>query len=437
MPNGVEQPANSLTVMDVVTVVSGVALFAGWLLRTSLGRQSLAGSKPRRNCMMPVTPILLFLAWMFGVGLLQGITARIAGHIEMWRALFLGQLAYSVGSAATVAIVLILAKLDFARGIKGLGLRLRTAPKDLGFAFLHLLAVWPLVLTAMSLTILVTKMRYGPEYRIPQHEALEADLAIPGPAPGGAPDCRGGGGRPDRGGDAVSRPVSDDDPVVYGPALAGDRFDLRPVRHHPRGHEPLAVAVRAGPGPGVRLREKRVAAAVDLHARDVQRDQHRRRLDPGAGSDTMKTRNPIRNSKRSVGSVWSFEYSICFGFGYSNFVRLVLMESKEAKIVVEHGTDVTLVTFEDENILEEPQIHRLERALLPIVRENQDKRLVLNFQNVRFMSSSFLGLLVKIHKRVVEMDGHLQLFNLDPKIRKVFEITQLVKVFDIVPPATE
>jgi anti-anti-sigma factor len=113
---------------------------------------------------------------------------------------------------------------------------------------------------------------------------------------------------------------------------------------------------------------------------------------------------------------------------------LVLMDATEAKIVVEHGTEVTLVTFEDENILEETQIHRLERALLPIVRANEDKRLVLNFQNVKFMSSSFLGLLVKVHKRVIEMDGRLQLFNLDPKIHKVFEITQLVKVFDIVPP---
>ena len=113
------------------------------------------------------------------------------------------------------------------------------------------------------------------------------------------------------------------------------------------------------------------------------------------------------------------------------------MESREAKIVVEHGTDVTIVTFEDENILEEQQIHRLERALLPLVRENQEKRLVLNFQNVKFMSSSFLGLLVKVHKRVIETDGRLQLFNLDPKIHKVFEITQLVKVFDILPPAEE
>ena len=110
------------------------------------------------------------------------------------------------------------------------------------------------------------------------------------------------------------------------------------------------------------------------------------------------------------------------------------MEPRETNLIVENGTDVTLVTFQDENILEEQQIRRLERALLPVVRQNEQKRLVLNFQNVKFMSSSFLGLLVKIHKRVIEMDGHLQLFNLDPKIHKVFEITQLVRVFDIVPP---
>ena len=107
------------------------------------------------------------------------------------------------------------------------------------------------------------------------------------------------------------------------------------------------------------------------------------------------------------------------------------MQSKE-KIVVENGTDVTIVTFEEETILEDQQIRKLERALLPVIRDNPDKRLVLNFVKVKFMSSAFLGLLVKVHKRVIEAGGHLQLFNLDPKIQKVFEITQLVKVFDIV-----
>jgi len=107
------------------------------------------------------------------------------------------------------------------------------------------------------------------------------------------------------------------------------------------------------------------------------------------------------------------------------------MESKE-RINVERGTDVTIVTFEEGNILEDQQIRRLERALMPVIRENQQKRLVLNFAKVKFMSSAFLGLLVKVHKRTIDAGGHLQLFNLDPKIQKVFEITQLTKVFDIV-----
>ena len=115
----------------------------------------------------------------------------------------------------------------------------------------------------------------------------------------------------------------------------------------------------------------------------------------------------------------------------TEFITGVAMEREEPRIKVEYGTEVSIVTFDDNNILEEPQIKRLEQALLPVVKENQERKLVLNFENVRFMSSAFLGLLVKVHKRVVEMGGHLQLLNLDPKIYKVFEITQLTKVFDI------
>jgi anti-sigma B factor antagonist len=48
------------------------------------------------------------------------------------------------------------------------------------------------------------------------------------------------------------------------------------------------------------------------------------------------------------------------------------------------------------------------------------------------MSSAFLGLLVKIHKRVIEAGGDLQLCNLSPNLYKVFEITKLTKIFDIV-----
>ncbi len=108
------------------------------------------------------------------------------------------------------------------------------------------------------------------------------------------------------------------------------------------------------------------------------------------------------------------------------------MEPKEPRVKIEYGTEFSIVTLIDENILEDVQIKKLEQALLPVVKKNEERKLILNFENVRFMSSAFLGLLVKIHKHVIEAGGHLQLYHMDPKIYKVFEITQLTKIFDIV-----
>jgi len=107
------------------------------------------------------------------------------------------------------------------------------------------------------------------------------------------------------------------------------------------------------------------------------------------------------------------------------------MEQGQARIEVEYGLDVTFVTFEDEKILDEQQIKVLQESFGPVIEKNEDKKLVLNFQNVMFMTSAVLGLLVRIHKKVRENGGRMQLCNLEPNLRKVFEITQLTKVFEI------
>jgi anti-sigma B factor antagonist len=107
------------------------------------------------------------------------------------------------------------------------------------------------------------------------------------------------------------------------------------------------------------------------------------------------------------------------------------MEQDESKLFVQHVEGVTIVTFHDEGILEETCIKGLDKSLMAIVEEAKRQSLLLDFSNVRFMSSAFLGLLVKIHRGVCEKDGRLMLKNIDPNIYKVFEITQLTKVFDI------
>jgi anti-sigma B factor antagonist len=107
------------------------------------------------------------------------------------------------------------------------------------------------------------------------------------------------------------------------------------------------------------------------------------------------------------------------------------MEQEQEKIIIESGTDVTIVTFTEERIVDEEQIRKLQESFEPIIEKNQDKELILNFVNVRFMTSALLGLLVRIHKNVCELGGHMRLSNLDSNLRKVFEITQLTKIFEI------
>ena len=89
------------------------------------------------------------------------------------------------------------------------------------------------------------------------------------------------------------------------------------------------------------------------------------------------------------------------------------------------------MTLKDREILDETRITEIERGLTQTLKGGEQSNLLIDFSQVRFMSSAFLGLLVKIHKRVRENGGELTLRNVDPKIYRVFEITRLNKVFTI------
>jgi anti-sigma B factor antagonist len=66
-----------------------------------------------------------------------------------------------------------------------------------------------------------------------------------------------------------------------------------------------------------------------------------------------------------------------------------------------------------------------------VVEQGERINLILDFCNVRFLSSAVLGLLIRVSKKVYERDGQLKLCNIDPKIHEIFKITRLNKIFDI------
>ncbi len=103
------------------------------------------------------------------------------------------------------------------------------------------------------------------------------------------------------------------------------------------------------------------------------------------------------------------------------------------KICVEYAGDATVVTFSNERILEERDIQDLQESLMGVVEQADKMNLVLDFANVRFLSSAVLGLLIRVSKKVYERDGQLRLCNIAPRIYEVFKITRLTNIFDIYP----
>lgn len=114
------------------------------------------------------------------------------------------------------------------------------------------------------------------------------------------------------------------------------------------------------------------------------------------------------------------------------------MDQKSPNMTVEYvGGDVVVATLVDEKILEESQIQALESSFVPLIEENRPIRLVVDFSQVRFLTSSVLGLLIRLSKKIYESEGVLRLCGIQPKIYEIFKITRLDKVFDIYPTRQE
>lgn len=67
----------------------------------------------------------------------------------------------------------------------------------------------------------------------------------------------------------------------------------------------------------------------------------------------------------------------------------------------------------------------------------KEPKVVINFSKVTYVDSSGLATLVEILKNMRQYGGRLRLTNLAPKIKSLFEITKLEKLFEILAEEEE
>jgi anti-sigma B factor antagonist len=105
------------------------------------------------------------------------------------------------------------------------------------------------------------------------------------------------------------------------------------------------------------------------------------------------------------------------------------MEDVKPRIGIYYAQEATVVTITDEKVLEDEDVKALEESIMPLV--DGPVNLIIDFSNVRFLSSAVLGLLIRISKRAVEQNGKLKLCGIGPRIFEIFKITRLDEIFDI------
>ena len=89
--------------------------------------------------------------------------------------------------------------------------------------------------------------------------------------------------------------------------------------------------------------------------------------------------------------------------------------------------------FTDSKILDEAKIQKIGSELIAAAESaaNSEKKLLLNFSGVGFMSSAMIGKLVLLNKKCKTDGVDLKICNISPNVAEVFKIMKLNKVFDI------
>ena len=93
--------------------------------------------------------------------------------------------------------------------------------------------------------------------------------------------------------------------------------------------------------------------------------------------------------------------------------------------------NVLNIYFQDVRIIDESRINSLGQEMTDLVNSTELKNVVLNFQNVSFMSSAMIGKLIQFGKKCKQTDVNLRLCDINDNVDEVFKLMKLEKVFKI------
>jgi anti-anti-sigma factor len=100
-------------------------------------------------------------------------------------------------------------------------------------------------------------------------------------------------------------------------------------------------------------------------------------------------------------------------------------------LAVDHRGDVTIVQFAGAEILFEEAVNRdLGNQIYALVDQDNCRKLVVDFDGVRYISSSLIARLVGLYRRMDATKGQLILSRMGPYLRDTLKVSRLEQLFE-------
>ncbi len=108
-----------------------------------------------------------------------------------------------------------------------------------------------------------------------------------------------------------------------------------------------------------------------------------------------------------------------------------MSQGPRPRLNLENVDGITVVSFTDTKIVTEDQIQEVGDELYALAEDGTKKKILLNFGNVQYCSSTVLGKLVTLKRRIDAAKGKLKLCCIHPDLLVPFKLTGLDRVFEI------
>lgn len=97
-------------------------------------------------------------------------------------------------------------------------------------------------------------------------------------------------------------------------------------------------------------------------------------------------------------------------------------------ITTDKKNDVTICHVDGEiNITTSPQLRKTFDEFI----HNNTAKIIVDFSSVSYIDSSGLATFIELFQRLKKNGGKFRIYNMNQKVRNIFEVTKLHKIFEI------